>query len=199
MPSCERKTAVRILVFAYACDPEHGSEPGAGWVWSCMLAQLGEVWVVTRANNRAPIERALPDVPERERLHFVYVDLPGWARTWKRGQRGVHLYYLLWQLAAVRRVRRLRTHRFDLVWHLTFANAWLGSLAPLVGGSFVLGPVGGGVAMPWRLLEGADIRATGRELAREAGRLAGRYLNPASRLAWRRAEMILVQNLETAQ
>lgn len=194
------RAGLRILVFAYACDPEHGSEPGAGWVWSRMLANLGETWVVTRANNRAPIERALASVPERERLHFAYVDLPPWARVWKRGQRGVRLYYLLWQLAALRRARRLGGSRpFDLVWHLTFANAWLGSLAPLVGGPFVYGPVGGGVAMPWRLLRGAGFRATFSELARAVARLMGRYLNPASRLAWRRAEVILVQNGETAQ
>jgi glycosyltransferase involved in cell wall biosynthesis len=163
-----------------------------------MLANLGETWVVTRANNREPIERALATAPERERLHFVYVDLPAWARVWKRGQRGVRLYYLLWQLSAVGRARRLSGH-FDLVWHLTFANAWLGSLAPLVGGPFVYGPVGGGVAMPWRLLERAGVRATSSELSRAAARLIGRYLNPASRLAWRRAEVILVQNHETAQ
>jgi len=88
---------------------------------------------------------------------------------------------------------------FDLVWHLTFANAWLGSLAPLVGGPFVYGPVGGGVAMPWRLLKGAGVRATSSELSRAAARLIGRYVNPASRLAWRRADVILVQNHETTQ
>ena len=190
---------MRILVFAYACDPEHGSEPGTGWVWSRMLAHLGETWVVTRANNRVPIERALAIVPERERLRFVYVDLPPWARFWKRGQRGVHVYYLLWQVAAARRARRLGGNRsFDLVWHVTFANAWLGSLAPLIGGPFVYGPVGGGVAMPWRLLRGAGLHATLSECARAAARLVGRYLNPASRLAWRRAAVILVQNGETA-
>ena len=193
------KADVRILVFAYACDPEHGSEPGAGWAWSRMLAHLGETWVVTRANNRAPIEHALPNVPERERLHFVYVDLPHWARIWKRGQRGVRLYYLLWQLAAVRRARGLGSRRFDLVWHLTFANAWLGSFAPLVGGPFVFGPVGGGITMPWPLLRGAGVHAILSELAREGARLVGRYLNPASRLAWQRADVILVQNRETAQ
>jgi glycosyltransferase involved in cell wall biosynthesis len=192
--------SLRILTFAYACDPEHGSEPGAGWTWSRMLAHLGETWVLTRANNRAPIERALPLVPEAERLHFEYVDLPRWARFWKRGQRGVRVYYLLWQLAAVLRARRLEgDRRFDVVWHLTFANAWLGSLAPLVGRPFVYGPVGGGVAMPWRLLRGAGLRATLSELERAAARFAGRYLNPASRFAWCRASMILVQNYETAE
>ena len=189
---------MRILVFAYACDPDRGSEPGAGWIWPRMMAQFGDVWVVTRTNNRAAIECALANLPERDRLHFIYVDLPQRARFWKRGQKGVHLYYLLWQFAALRRARRLRSQRFDVVWHLTFGNAWLGSLAPLVGGErFIYGPVGGGVAMPWQLLRGAGIRASLMEFAREMARLGGRYANPVSRLAWRRADIILVQNRET--
>jgi hypothetical protein len=75
-------TDVRIVAFAYACEPESGSEPGAGWMW----ARLGESWLITRANNRAAIEASLPAVAERDRLHFEYVDLPAWARFWKRGR-----------------------------------------------------------------------------------------------------------------
>ena len=44
---------MRVLVFAYACEPDQGSEPGAGWIWSRMLARIGEVWVITRENNRS--------------------------------------------------------------------------------------------------------------------------------------------------
>lgn len=189
----------RILAFDYACEPEEGSEPGAGWAWARMLALLGETWVVTRANNRAPIERVLPGIPERERLHFVYVDLPAWARFWKKGQRGIRVYYLLWQLAALRAARRLhRETGFTLAWHLTFANAWFGSLAPLVGPPFVYGPVGGGVGMPpLRLVRMLGPRAVRFELARAAARASGRYLNPLARLAWSRARLVLVQNGET--
>jgi hypothetical protein len=143
----------RIVVLAYACEPEKGSEPGAGWAWVRILARIGPVWVVTRSNNAPAIEARLPELPERERLTFVYADLPPWTRFWKRGHRGVRLYYLLWQIAAVREARRLRREqKLDLVWHLTLANAWLGSLAPLVGGPFAYGPVGGGVGTAWKLL-----------------------------------------------
>lgn len=190
----------RILAFAYACEPGKGSEPGAGWAWARMLARLGETWVVTRANNRGPIEAALSATPESGRLRVVYVDLPPWARVWKRGQRGVRLYYLLWQLAALQATRRLRRERsFDLVWHLTLANAWFGSLAPLAGGRFVYGPVGGGVRTPWRLAPALGFRGIAYELTRELARAAGRYLNPMARLAWRRAALVLVQNPETAR
>jgi glycosyltransferase involved in cell wall biosynthesis len=193
-------TTARILAFDYACEPGEGSEPGAGWAWARILARLGDTWVVTRANNRGPIEQELAATPERERLHFVYVDLPPWARFWKKGQRGIRLYYLLWQIAALRAARRLhRDVRFTLVWHLTFANAWFGSLAPLVGPPFVYGPVGGGVAMPpRRLVRILGGRALRFELARAAGKGFGRYVNPLARLAWARARLVLVQNPETA-
>jgi hypothetical protein len=46
---------MRILAFAYACEPGRGSEPGAGWSWARMLAGIGETWVVTRANNRPAV------------------------------------------------------------------------------------------------------------------------------------------------
>jgi glycosyltransferase involved in cell wall biosynthesis len=193
-------TTARILAFDYACEPEEGSEPGAGWAWARILARLGDTWVVTRANNRVPIEQALSATPERDRLHFVFVDLPRWARFWKKGQRGIRLYYLVWQIAALRAARRLhRDVGFTLVWHLTFANAWFGSLAPLVGPPFVYGPVGGGVGMPpGRLVRMLGGRALRFELARAAAKGLGRYVNPLARLAWGRARLVLVQNRETA-
>jgi glycosyltransferase involved in cell wall biosynthesis len=194
-------STVRILAFDYACEPGEGSEPGAGWAWARILARLGDTWVVTRANNRAPIEQAIAATPERDRLHFVFVDLPPWTRFWKKGQRGIRLYYLLWQVAALRAARRLHGEiRFTLVWHLTFANAWFGSLAPLVGPPFVYGPVGGGVGMPpSRLVRTLGGRALRFELARATAKGLGRYVNPLARLAWTRARLVLVQNPETAQ
>src|SRR5260370_27409176 len=92
---------VRILAIAYGCEPGEGSDPGAGWIWSRMLARLGETWVITRSNNRSAIEEGLRNLSLDVSPRFVYVDLPEWARFWKRGQRGIRLYYLLWQIAAL--------------------------------------------------------------------------------------------------
>jgi glycosyltransferase involved in cell wall biosynthesis len=188
----------RILAFAYACEPDKGSEPGAGWTWARMLAAFGDVVVVTRTNNRESIERALVALHERHRLRFVYVDLPRSARWWKRGQRGVRLYYVLWQLVALRAARRLsRAESFDLYWHLTFANGWIGTLAPLAGRPFVYGPVGGGTAPPWRLLPSFGRRGVVYELVRAFARLTARYLNPLARLGWTSAALVLAQNPDT--
>ena len=164
-----------------------------------MLARLGETWVITRVNNRENIEAALPSLPPHERPHFVYVDLPAWARSWKRGQRGVRLYYLLWQMATVRRARQLqRNEPFDVVWHLTLANIWLGSLGPLVGSTFVYGPMGGGSASHYdpRIV---GLKGAGYEVLRSWAVWCGRYLNPFARLSWRRAVLILANNEATVR
>ena len=188
---------MRILAFAYACAPGEGSEPGAGWAWARMLARMGDTWVITRSNNRDAIENGLVGLPERDRLHFAYTDLPAWARFWKRGRVGIHPYYLLWQVAALRQARRLHAEvGFDLVWHLTLANVWLGSAAPLVGPRCVYGPVGGGVRVPRRLLPALGVRGAVYEAIRACARGAGRHLNPLARVAWR-SQLILVQNPET--
>ena len=193
-----REVALSILAFAYACEPDKGSEPGAGWSWVRALATFDQTRVITRANNAEAIERALPLIPERERLTFSFVDLPEWARFWKKGRRGSRLYYLLWQLSALRTARRLQhEHSYDVVWHLTLANLWMGSLAPLAGGRFVFGPVGGGAGAPLGLLPVLGIRGICFELARSVTTNVGRYLNPIARLAWRRARLVLVQNPET--
>ena len=53
---------MRILVSAYSCEPNRGSEPGIGWEWCYQFASLGnETWAITRGASRAPIEAALKD------------------------------------------------------------------------------------------------------------------------------------------
>ena len=189
---------MRILAIAYACEPGKGSEPGAGWAWSRMLARLGDTLVITRANNRGGIEDSLSSLAPEERPQFMYLDLPGWARFWKRGQRGVRIYYLLWQVQALMNARRLhRLKSFDLVWHLTLANAWLGSVGPFVGARFVYGPIGaGGSSCDPRIL---GFKGAMYEAVRRAAVVFGRYLNPLARSSWRRAALILVNNEATTQ
>ena len=193
----------RILAIAYACMPGVGSEPGTGFAWARILAGVGETWILTRPwpARQAELEAAAAAAPEHAAIHLEYVELPRWLGTtdWDPFTRGhQRLEYILWQLVALRHARRLaRRHHVDLVWHLTFANVWMGSIGALVGPRFILGPVGGGVGPPWRLLAGSGRRAILGEAIRSATRTAARYLNPLARVAWMRAALILAQNRET--
>src|ERR1700737_2271302 len=121
------QNGLRILVSAYACQPGKGSEQGVGWNWVRQIATTHEVWVITRAKNCTPVERELARHP-MPNAHFAYFDLPRWARFWKKGSRGMHLYYYLWQFAAYLFARRLhREIGFDVVHHVTFVNYWMPS------------------------------------------------------------------------
>lgn len=134
---------LKILVSAYACNPEEGSEAYVGWNLAREAAKHHEVWVLTRANNRTAIEAELARKPEPG-FHIAYFDLPPWARFWKKRQRGARLYYYLWQIATYPVVRKLRRKvEFDLAHHITFAYDWIPSSVAFLDLPFVWGPIVG--------------------------------------------------------
>lgn len=184
---------LRVLMSAYACEPGRGSEPGAGWAWARAAAQHHEVWLMTRANNATRIEEALAGDPGLN-LRPVYLDLPSWARWWKRGGRGVRTYYMLWQLLAWFAARRLhRRIRFDVAHHLTFATDWLPSaVGYLPGCALVWGPVGGACPPPWRLWKWLGVRGLVKELMREG--LTRPLRTIFGNAMARRAALIVAQN-----
>jgi glycosyltransferase involved in cell wall biosynthesis len=187
----------RILLSAYACEPGKGSEPEVGWLWATELADSGhEVWVITRETNRLSIEMELAN-RSRPRLHFTYYDLPQWTRRWKRGARGVHVYYALWQWGAYLVARRMtREINFDCVHHVTFVGVRAPSFMGLLGLPFVLGPVSGGESVPRALRVGMTKAARCRESVRD---FANRSIqaDPVMRSSFRRAERIFLATPES--
>jgi glycosyltransferase involved in cell wall biosynthesis len=187
---------LKVLISAYACEPGKGSEPADGWYWSLQMRRFHEVWVLTRENNRGPIEQA---ASEAAGIHWVYLDLPRWLRFWKRGSRGVQLYYYLWQVAAYFKGRRLhRQHQFDIIHHITFGKYWVPSFLGLVPTRFIFGPVGGGESTPRNFLSTYSFRGRIYELNRDIGRGWG-GLDPFTRRVIRRASLIFATTEETAQ
>src|ERR1700731_1179085 len=192
---------LRILLSAYSCEPGKGSEPGVGWHWAVEMARLGHcVSVLTRQNNREAIELALGDANAKtyaSNLSFIYYDLPGWARWWKRNGRGVHLYYLLWQIGAygVARKAHLR-HAFEAVHHLTFGVLRQPSLMGRMGIPFVIGPLGGGESTPPMLRRFFPFRSRVREWARDMGNFVCRY-DPLVRGMYRDAGVVLCKTPES--
>ncbi len=187
---------MKLLISAYACRPGRGSEAGVGWNCVCQAARFHEVWVLTRMNNREPIENALQTVPI-ENVHFAYFDLPRWARFWKRGTRGLHLYYYLWQIGAYLAARKLhRRVRFDLTHHVTFVNYWLPSLMPLLPVPFLWGPVGGGESTPGAFDQFWSPKQRLYEALRDAARNRSRF-DPFVVFSAHRAALVLATTDET--
>jgi len=187
---------MKVLVSAYSCEPHKGSEPGLGWNWVRQIGHLHEIWVITRSNNRKSIEAANVKEP-LPGIHFVYVDLPRWARFWKKGQRGVHAYYYLWQVCAYFVARRLqRQIGFDLVHHVTIGIYWMPSLLALLPMPFVWGPVGGGESAPPAFKRAHGLRGRAYEALRDLARAMG-HLDPFVRLTAERTAMALSKTVAT--
>lgn len=189
---------LKVIICAYACEPNKGSEPGVGWEYAIRLAKYGEIWVVTRENNRQVINNELSIHPVKN-LHFVFVDLPQWARFWKAGERGMHLYYFLWQFLLLKKVISLhKVQRFDIFHHLTFGNIWLPTFVSLIDIPFIWGPVGGGEKVPINFMKDFSLSGKIKELLR-IGIISTLHFNPLFRFCCRRAKAIIVKTEHTAK
>lgn len=139
----------KIFVSAYACEPGLGSEIGVGWHWVLEMSRYFELWVLTRESNRHTIEPWIKEHPEFSGIHFLYFDLPKWARFWKKGLRGVRTYYNIWQLCTNRIVKRtMRENKIKIFHHITYGNVLWKVSAYGQKQFFVWGPVGGLESIP---------------------------------------------------
>ena len=187
--------AMKLLLSAYACDPEQGSEPRIGWYFARSIARLGhEVWVVTHPRSEAAVTRALRDEPIPN-LHIHFVPEPTVAR--RVPESSWMLLYVLWQRAAYRAAQALdKRIDFDVVHHVTWGSLQGGSALWRLGKPFIFGPVGGGQVAPR-----AFQRYFGPQWRREAMRsFVATYLLPylpTVRNPVRHASLVLAANRET--
>ncbi len=139
---------MRVLLSAYACLPNAGTEPGNGWNWAIHLAERGmKVHVLTVVEGRDRIEEYRRDHPNPN-IQFTYVNIP--IRRFKECS-GMH--YALWQWCAVKAAKALqKVERFDVVHHVTYGSIHVPSQLWRVGVPVVFGPVGGGQTAPSSML-----------------------------------------------
>lgn len=145
---------MKVLISAYACEPNRGSEPEVGWRWVHEIAKFHEVVVLTRANNREVIESHYARQPhEHCGIRFVYFDLSARLMSWKKRFTLHEIYYVLWQRKARKKIDQLLVDEdFDLVHLVTFASFRYPVLLSKLKVPVVWGPVGGGEIAPWGLL-----------------------------------------------
>lgn len=144
-----------ILASVYSVNPYKGSEEAMGWNYVYQAARFHQVIAITRENNRHAIERYMTENPDEvyANIRFLYFDLPYWMRFWKKGSRGVILYYLLWQRAIPYFVKKQQLH-FDLTHNINFHNDWSPSFLWKLNKPFVWGPIGHHPLIPAQYIEG---------------------------------------------
>jgi len=146
------KNIKKVLLIAYACEPNKTSEPGVGWNIGNQISQSYETFILTRANNSEPIESA-----NNSKITFLFFDLPFVFTSLKsKVPLGTQLYYALWQWGAYHYAKnyfKKHNENIDLVHHLNFAASWIAPPGYLFKQPFVWGPIGGGDIVPMRFLK----------------------------------------------
>ena len=145
---------LKILLSAYACEPNKGSEPEVGWKWATTLSKLGhEVYVITRQNNKENIENYLTNkkIPN---LYFYYFDYSPWFIKIIKGKTNPrsYLYFFLWQIGIFFLARQMvKKIKFDFIHHVTFVSLRFPSFLCFLKVPFIFGPVAGGETSPYHL------------------------------------------------
>lgn len=145
---------LKVLVSAYACHPEQGSEPGVGWNWVREIARHHDVWLLTEAERFAPAtEGALQaDRHLRDAVKVIGIPRERRAERWLKSLAYYHTYEK-WQRAALARARELhRQVRFDVAHQLNMIGYREPGFLWSLDVPFVWGPIGGFAQMPWRYL-----------------------------------------------
>lgn len=158
-----------LHLLAYSCEPNRGSEPGAGWAFlRGSLAAEKQVRLYTRPHRVSMILEALSD-QERELLTVVPIRTPQALLPLRRRHRGQMLDYAIFQYRLLRELRSA-VRPGDVVHHVTYASDWFPVAAIRVRVPLVLGPVGGYTTRAAMELARARMshKAFGKERTRKA-------------------------------
>lgn len=167
---------MKILMSAFSCGPNQGSEPGIGWSWALEAARQGHaVTVITQNEHLADIDVAICDDSIPKNLKFDFF-MPRWLEGLRyfgsaSQQRGItwHIKHLLWQVMLLRHVRRnYLDDGYDFVHHITPGSIRHPTLLHRLPIPVVVGPLGGGERAPMRLRRGFHWRGWLKDLMRDA-------------------------------
>lgn len=151
-----------ILINAYACSPNMGSEPGMAWNWCVNLAKYCELHIITEGEFKDKIESVLPTLLQGNNMHFYYSPVSDEIRKmcWNQGDWRFYKYYKEWQWKTYLMAEEIiKHHHIDIVHQLNMIGfREPGYLWKIEDKPFVWGPIGGLKQFPSSYLEGAGIK-----------------------------------------
>jgi glycosyltransferase involved in cell wall biosynthesis len=189
---------MRILIVAFSCAPNSGSESKVGWNWvKSLAARSHELIVLTPPRDREPLDAAVAQSAALRRVSFRYLGSFRRQSFANKSRVVLQLYYTYWQWCARRAALRIaREKPLDVVHVVTLGGvrfpAFLGGVAQ----QFVLGPIGGGQMAPIHLTDAMGPRVALIERLRHAGNWINR-LDPFMRATFKAADTILVNSPES--
>src|SRR5215204_574172 len=137
---------MKVLLSAYACAPDEGSEPEVGFQALLAAARRHQVWVFTQPHMAERLHRFLDGHPAAAQIQVEGIDPPDPVQRdglWQLAQ--TQWRYDQWQRRVAARALELdRRIGFDVVHHITLAAYWMRTGVAAVSKPLVWGPVSGG-------------------------------------------------------
>jgi len=136
-----------LLVNAYACSPDIGSEPGMGWNWCINLAKHCQLHIITEGIHKEKIEKAMQNLPQGKNMHFYYNSVSEKVRRicHNQGDWRFYWYYEKWQRKTLKIAKNIiYQYPIDIIHQLNMVGfrepGYLWKIADI---PFVWGPIGG--------------------------------------------------------
>lgn len=172
---------LKVLINAYTCCPNMGSEQGMGWNFITYLAKHCEVFVISEGEYRATIEEWIAseklkvkseeltfDDPRTfaNRMHFYWNPVPQSTREkcWNQGNWSFYPLYKKWQERTAEIAREIcREERIDVLHQLNMIGfrepGCLAKVSKETGIPLVWGPIGGLKKFPMAYASGVKMKA----------------------------------------
>lgn len=138
---------LHVLVSAYACGPNWGSEVGMGWNWVISTSEYCQLTVITELGFKKNIDEMLPKLDMKFTPNFYYIDIGERGRKlfWKQGSASFYNHYRKWQKNALSLAKILIVKkRFDIIHQLNMTGyrepGYLWKIKEI---PYIIGPVGG--------------------------------------------------------
>jgi glycosyltransferase involved in cell wall biosynthesis len=191
----------RVLLGAFSCGPNLGSEPGIGWWRAIEISRYCDTWVLTDANDwQARISDYLERHGPIPNLHFVFVPRHRWEAAAEYKPLLNYVAYRRWLRRAFLVAKRLHEEvQFDIVNQVTSTSFREPGYLHQLQIPFVWGPVGGAQNYPWRFLLGAGIANAGIEATRNVLNTLQMFTSPRVRRAAKCAAAIFASNSDLQQ
>ncbi len=186
---------MNILINAYACAPNWGSEQGMAWHWITELARTHILYVITEGEWRAEIEEALVHLDVEANIHFYYNPVPDKVRAmcWNQGDWRFYWYYRQWQKKTLAMAQQIcREHQIDLIHQLNMIGfREPGYLWKIEDIPYIIGPIGGMELTPIRFFRQSSLATRCKTFVKNSINRWQRSHSPRVRAAIDRADYII--------
>lgn len=145
---------MKVLVNAYACSPNQGSEPGMGWNFVRCLSEKNELHIITESKYKKAISEYLEKNPsEFSHCKFYFIKRERHNLLRKIWPPSYYWFYKRWQKEVLKFALELdKKENFDLVHQLNMIGYREPGYLWNMHKPFIWGPIGGFNITPWNLL-----------------------------------------------